>query len=437
MSHSMSHIRTIGALLTVTALASTQLHAQRDSSTRIDPRWQAYLGCWSTTSAGMPGPDVCLLPTRDPNTVEMVTVIGDSIGTPVPITATGDRLSRKKDGCTGWDLARWSSDDRRLYTESEYTCDGGAPQRTSALFAHQGDSFSQIEGIKTRSTTAVRALRFRAISDSTGMPEAIWRRLPSRNSGARWAARVEAGAEVTAADVVESSKEVGAPVTEAWIAERGQTFALNATSLRALRDAGVATTVIDMMVAVSNPELFQVASGGEPGARQANSQRRGQNGYGAFGRGGYVPSTTWYEGMYFPYFGYGYGYGYDGYGYGARGGFYGNGLFNSYGSCWSAWNCGGFGWQGGGTYVIVPQPALPAREPGRAVNGRGYSQGGSSGGGRTAQPSPSVQSGGGGGGGSGSSGGGNAGSGGGSTGGSTSSGTSTGGGEQRTAKPRP
>lgn len=429
----MSHPRTISALLTVTVLASAQLHAQRDSSARIDPRWRAYLGCWATTSARMPGPDVCLLPTGDPNTVEMVTVIGDSIGTPVQITATGDRLSRKKDGCTGWDLARWSSDDRRLYTESEYTCDGGSPQHTSALFAHQGDSFSQIEGIKTRSTTAVRALRFTSISDSAGMPEAIWRRLSSRNNTARWAARVEAGAEVTTGDVIETSKEVGAPVTEAWIAERAQKFALNASSLRALRDAGVPTTVIDMMVAVSNPELFQVAAGGEPGARQPNTQRRGQNGYNAFGRGGFVPSTTWYEGMYFPYFGYGNGYGY---GYGSRAGFYGNGFFNSYGSCWSAWNCGGFGWQGGGTYVIVPQPALPAREPGRAVNGSGYSQGGSSGGGRTAQPSPSVQSGGGGGGNS-SSGGGNAGSGGGSTGGSPSSGTSTGGGEQRTAKPRP
>ena len=114
----MSHPRTIGALLTVTVLAAAQLHAQPVSSARIDPRWRAYLGCWATTSAQLPGPTVCLLPTGDPNTVEMVTVIGDSIGTTVQITATGDRVSRKKDGCTGWDLARWSSDDRRLYTES-------------------------------------------------------------------------------------------------------------------------------------------------------------------------------------------------------------------------------------------------------------------------------------------------------------------------------
>lgn len=427
----MSRTLRISAALAGALLASTPALAQRDSTIRIDPRWRAYLGCWNTSAGTVPGPDVCLLPTSNPNRVEMVTVIGDSIGTPIVISATGDKVSSTKDGCAGWELARWSADDRRLYTQAEYTCPGGQPQRISGMLAHKGDTFAHIEGVKTRSTTGVRVITFDFVTDSAGLPSAIRSRMPARSTTESWASRVEAGAEVTTADVIEASKEVGAPVTEAWLANRGQKFAVGVRDLRTLRDANIPTSVIDMMIAVSNPELFQVAEGGVPGVRPADELRGGRAGamgYG-YGRGSmYVPGVTWYEGMYFPYFGYGYGYGYGG--FGLRNSLYGGGWFNGYGGCYNSWSCGGYGWQGGGGYVIVPQPAMPTRDPGRAVAGRGYSQGGSSGGGRTATPSPSVQ------GGAWDGGGRASGSSGGSAGGTSGGSSSTGGGE-RTAKPRP
>jgi hypothetical protein len=426
-----------GALLVLgTLLSCTAASAQRDTTMRIDPRWRAYLGCWSTSAAGAPGPDVCLLPTRDRNTVELVTVIGDSIVPATMLTASGDRVSRTKDGCTGWELSRWSDDDRRLYIESEYNCGGGAPQRVTGMFAHNGDSFSQIESVKARSTTAVRAVRFDLLSDSLGLPPAILRRLPM--AGNMWAARAMAAAEVTTADVLEVSRAVGAPVTEAWLAERGQKFVLNARELRNLRDARIPTSVIDMMVAVSNPGVFAVMQN-QPGMRRPQLDQRGltsaeelalaQAGYRGRINGmplGYDPFFG-FDNAYFPYWGFSqfgrFGQ-FNQFGYFNQIGQFGGGWLNPYG--FNGFQNGGGFIGGNGPYVIVPAP--PISPPGRAVNGLGYTQGGNSGGDRRGAPTPSVQSGGGyssgGGGGSGA-----------SSGGSGAS--SNGGGEQRTAKPRP
>ncbi len=436
------------ALIASALLTATTAVAQRDSTVRIDPRWRAWLGCWTTSAAGAPGPDVCLLPTRDRNTIELVTVVGDSIAPATMLTASGERVARTKDGCTGWDLARWSDDDRRLYMESEYSCAGGAPQRITGLLSHQGDSFSQIEGVKTRSTTAVRIVRFDLMSDSLGLPDAIVRRLPRGNTSQAWGARVEASAEVTTADVLEVSNMVGASVTEAWLAERGQKFALNARELRNLRDAKIPASVIDMMVAVSHPGVFTVMQGRQPGVRQQQPNQRGglsaaeelalaQAGF-RRGMNGMPIASDPVFGLVDPFFPY---WGFSQFGQFGRFGQLGGGWFNPFGFNGfqnGGWNGGGWyggGWYGGGNgpYVIVPSPPIPVSPPGRAVNGLGYTQGGGGDSDRRAAPTPSVQSGGGYNSGGGNSGGASGGSGASSGGGASNSG----GGEQRTAKPRP
>ncbi|MDZ7632833.1 MAG: hypothetical protein U5K74_16210 [Gemmatimonadaceae bacterium] len=421
-------------LACVAAGSAIAAHAQRDDSAPIDARWRAYLGCWSTSAAGLPGPTVCLLPTRDAATVELVSLVGDSISPAARLTANGQKIAREKDGCSGWETVRWSSDDRRLYTESEFSCSDGVPQRTTGLLAHQGTGFLQIEGVKTRSTTGIRVMRFEAFADSAGLPDAIRRRLPGWSLTQAWASRVEASASVSTLDVAETAKEVGAPVTEAWLAERGQRFALTGKDLRALRDAGTPTSVIDMMVAVSHPEIFTVAQG-TPGARERAPNPRNASGM----RGTRLPiGIDPYYGFgdpYFPYWGfdpYGFGggaffspfgfgfnrfgfnqFGFNQFGYG---GLYGGGLY-------------GNGWFGGGPYVIVPTTPGTQAPPGRAVNGRGYTRGGNSGDGRGASPQPSVQSGGG------YSNGGSSSAGSGSSNGG--GGSSSSGGGARTAKPRP
>lgn len=413
-------------------VAAAPARAQ-DSQGVIDEHWRGYLGCWSTSVAGAPGPMVCLVPTADRQTVEMMTVVGDSITSSTPISATGTKVQRSRDGCTGWETGRWSMDERRLYTTAEYTCGDGVTQQSSGLFAMQGsDTFSRVEGVKTKSGMRVRIVRFDAQNDSAIIPASIARRLPGQNSLPMLGARAEAGSALTTADVADAARAVAAPVVEAWLGDRNEAMVLAAKDLRALRDAGVPGSVVDMLVAVSNPSVFALAAGGRPDvraqdpfARRANSAEMAQRRRDQMVMLALHDASLW---------GYGYGsFGYGDFGYGRNAGFFPYSMLRFGGgfplSFWSPYNNYGYngyngynnGWlPGNAPYVIVPREPSVAERTGRAVNGRGYTQGG---GGGTAQPTGSVNSGGSRGGAVNT-----------STGGASNGGASGGG---RTAKPRP
>ena len=421
-------------------LAAAPAGAQ-EGPVAIDPHWRGYLGCWVTSVAGAPGPMVCLVPTADRQTVDMMTVVGDAITSSTPITASGTKVQRTRDDCTGWETGRWSMDERRLYTTAEYTCGDGVAQQASGIIAMSGsDMFTRVEGVKTRSGTRVRIVRFEAQNDTAIIPASIRRRLPALTSLPMLGARSEAGADLSTVDVTDAAKAVDAPVVEAWLADRREGLVLAANDLRAMRDAGVPGSVIDMLVAVSNPSVFALAAGGKPGVRQSDPfQRRANSTEFAQMRREQMLMLALREASLW-------GYGFGNFGYGMNGGFspfgmqgfrgafpfsywspFGNGFNNGFNNGFDNGFNNGFnnGWLVGNTpYVIVPREPAVAEPRGRAVNGRGYTQGGSDGG--TARPSGSVNAGE-------SSGG----SGGSSSGGASSGGSNSGGGSGRTAKPRP
>ena len=455
----MIRIRSAGALLAAgMMLVATTVQAQKDTTVRIDEHWRAYLGCWTSAASNITGPMVCVVPTSSPQTVEFVTVVGDSIVSTVPLSASGARIELTRDGCTGWESARWSIDERRLYTHAEFTCAGGVTQRANGMLAMRyTDAFSRIDGLRTRGAVRTRVVNFQLTMDSTLYPAAIAARIPSASSMPAFGARMEAAAEVSTADIVDASKELDSPIIEAWIADRGQRFSAGANELRAMKSAGVPEGVIDMVVAVSNPRYFTLAQNGAPMARPIDPfQRRNGNaasltraemerlrmerqlgGYGT----AYGNLFDWND-LYFPWSGYG--------AYGRYGNpLYGNPLYGGYSQYWGPFGPiygSGGGWvTGGSPIVIIPTTPSQSEPPGRVINGSGYSQGGSSSG-RGAEPrSPSVGTWDSGSASSGSSGGSTSGSASsGSSGGSTSGGaapaptpSSAGGGEQRTAKPRP
>ncbi len=448
----MTTIRKATLFAASAVLTAASLQAQQGSGTMIDERWRPFLGCWISSSAGMAGPMVCMVPTSQPSTVEMVAVVRDSIVSRAPITASGAKVQTTRDGCTGWESAQWSADERRLLTTTEFTCSGQPLQKASGIYAmKQGDEFAHIEGIKTRSGTRVRIMNFLMQDDTTRIPREIVRRLPRMGAMPQLASRLEAAAELTSADVAEAAETIDAPVVEAWLADRGQVFALSTKDLIALHDLKTPESVIDMMVAVSNPEVFALATNGKPAARSQEDWRRRKalsrgvapfpNGavYGLiddYGWNPYIPlglysgyPYSWYARncLTSPYagltgnFGCGSWYGqYPGGGFGNGYG-YGSGYGNGYGY--------GGGWIPGNTpIVIVPVSNLPPTPPGIVQKGRGYSQGSGGGdNGRTGTPSPNV----------GSNGGSGSASGGSTSTGSSSAGSSSSGAEQRTAKPRP
>ncbi|HEX7979721.1 MAG TPA: hypothetical protein VF461_14025, partial [Gemmatimonadaceae bacterium] len=166
------------------------------------------------------------------------------------------------------------------------------------------------------------------------------------------AARMAAGGDVGPTAVIEASRAVDSMVVADWLMERGQRFDVDAKTLVQLAEAGVPGAVTDVLVAASNPGVFQFARAPQP-------EERGGGIYADAGQRRRVSATA------YPYdpWSWGYlGYGYPAYGYGSLG----YGRYGAYGS--------GYGYYGGYMPPIVVVTNGQAQSRGQMVKGRGYTQ---------------------------------------------------------------
>lgn len=455
----------------VAALVVLSVHAPgiaaQTPTIRVAREWLPFAGCWATATAMVPGPMVCLAVTDNPNVVEMLTVSGDAVTSSTTLDLSGRPVRFTREGCSGTEVTKLGANSRTIYTNAEFTCDGGDVQHGSSAFTMLAqDAFSRVEGLKTKSSGAVRIVDFTAVTPGTNIPMAIANRIPSNEALAVQAARTEAAAPLTPLDIIDASLVLEDNVLSAVVAGRRQTFTLSARDIRGMRDAGVGTPVIDMMIAVSNPRQFQLASGSGPQVKPA-SDPFGNNRLDPFGLsfderrliarlratntgmlgGGFgAVSSLEMEQLLTMYPFLANVIAANGFGFANRGGLWGNGFWNQQFGPWGFNNFGfnngfnggfnnGFnnGWiPGDGPIVIVPNgPSAPGRPADRVVKGEGYYPGSTVGDrsagprGESSAPSPSVNSGGG------SQGGGS------SSSGSSSGSSPSGGGGARTAIPRP
>jgi hypothetical protein len=275
----MTRIQSTGATLAAgMMIAAASVQAQQDRTVRIDEHWRAYIGCWATSTATVPvGPMVCVVPTSSAQTVEFVTVDGDSVVSTTPLTASAARVERTRNGCSGWESARWSIDERRLYSDAEYTCaDGSKQQQQSIISMRYADTFTRIDGIRSGKGYLARVMHFQVIMDSSVVPPALAARIPSTTQMPSFNARLEAAAELSTADIVDASKALESPIVEAWLADRNQKISANVNDLRAMKAAGVPEGVIDMVVAIANPRYFALSQNGAPTTRLTDPFK-GQN----------------------------------------------------------------------------------------------------------------------------------------------------------------
>ena len=414
-----------------------------------DIRWQAWIGCWVPADA--PGirtvgstnvPRTCVTPASGTSAAQVATVIDGKIVDRSVIDASGRQFASTREGCNGWESAQWSASGDRLYVRSEYICQGGLKRTTSGLMAMSpAGEWLDVQNVASGTSKGVRAIRLRASTDTSGLPAEIAEPLRGR-ALALSTARMAASTTLTGADLVDASKNAEPAVVEAWLVERGQAFLLDAKLLTSLADAGVPSSVVDVMVALTYPQVFALNPSTrtsefrptETGDRAMMGNRTlavvGYDalGYPLYGYGAYVGYSglsmcgsgfSSYGGLY--YSPYSIGCGYSGYGYGGYGYGYGYG-YGGYGY--------GYGWYpGGGPVVVVVGGGTQATgtRP-RVVNGHGYSSGSSGGSGSSSTPRSSS-----GGGSTTTSGGSSSGS----TGGSSSSGGSAAAAPARTAHPKP
>jgi hypothetical protein len=329
------------------------------------PRWQAWLGCWTSAAPGesygssqFAAPIVCVTPTSNTDVVQVATIADGKVAKRDTIDASGVSKAIKTKDCDGSQMARWSADERRVYLSSSTTCFGAANSVSAILAISPKGEWLDIRGAKAGDAENVRVARYRDIGLPSSIPAEITDVLSDRaNSSA--SARLAAGANVGTAAVLEAAKAANDGVVEAWILERGQRFALDARTLVSLADAGLPSRVTDAMVAISNPDAFQLARAEAPTRDYAADDADLR-----YGR-----RSPIYVDPYDPW-----GYGYSRYGYSRYGGY---GYGSPYG--YSGYGYNPYGYYGGysGPIVIVTGSqsgtAASAGNP-QSVKGRGYTQ---------------------------------------------------------------
>ena len=250
------------------SLAFSPVHAQTQT---VDARWQAFLGCWvpDETSAAIgsnavSGSMVCVVPVQSSPSVDIVTISNRMVTNRDRITVNGERTAKKAEECSGWETANWSADGHRIYTRSEFACGNNVNVKGSGVFALSttGD-WVQVQGTTVGLTGGARVVRFRpadvalapgsVITDSS-----IVTTVPVQATFAQQALRNAARSSTDAKAVLDMSKNVDEQVTQAWLSEFGTSSKLNARELVALADAGMPAAITDMMVAMANPERFQL-----------------------------------------------------------------------------------------------------------------------------------------------------------------------------------
>jgi hypothetical protein len=388
----------------------------RAQGAQTDARWEAWLGCWTPASTLIRAIGraqtsvVCVVPGSSASAVEVLTVSGGKVIDRTHVDTDGRQHPLTKEGCTGWQSAKWSPSARRVYLKSEFTCKGALATHVSALYAMAGSGeWVDVQDLRVDKNVGVHAIRYRQATDPGPLPAEIAQKLPPR-SLARSAAMLAASSAPSLKDIEEASRALDPSVVSTWLIQVDEVTMekpapVNATQLAQLADAGVPASVIDVVVGLSYPKVLAVnpVNYGQV-ARQGSDSAYSQYGrYDEYGVAGpYLPTQPaigfdrFGDPIYAGGAGYlndcaAFGYGaYDlgwnsmypqlgcGYGYAPYLGFGGYPLYGGYGGGYY-----GGGYYGGGYYgtpVVVPKgtgssPGTMSAH-GHVVYGHGYSRGG-------------------------------------------------------------
>ena len=381
----------------------------------VDSRWAPWVGCWRAVGEAE-APLLCVVPLAGESAIEMLTMVDGQVVSRESILADGQERPVSREECEGSERAEFSDDSRRIYVRSELDCRAGGPRRSTGVMSMVSPfEWLDVRTMEVDGQSVPWVIRYRQASRADFQAAGQADLIEAQGSDGI-SARLAASIPIALDDVIEASGKVSAETLQIWVAERANPFALDANKLIEMADAGVASSVIDVVIAVSYPEKFVVNGGAPSGPRFAEATgggggRRSALGcsmslnpfedpfYDSYGRYSYgSPGDS--------YGGYGCG-GYGGYGgvysgYGGYGGFgtyrYGYGSYGPYGGYGYGRNYGGYG----GAVVIVDRrggsdgSAGGSTSRGRVVRGGGYaSAGGGASTGRTAEPRSSGASGGG------------------------------------------
>lgn len=335
--------RATTAWLTAALLAASgaAVPAQAQDTGLEDGRWLPYLGCWVDADAAGSAM-TCVVP--EGGGVALLTVAGGEV-TERRVLDAGAPRPTETAGCTGTEAVSFSSDGDRVYTHTRLMCGESERQARGVIAMVDARRWVEVRAIASGAGSAAWVKRYRPAPAERVEGAGLADRLDLHTSPVTVSARLSAAGLVGIDDVIEAHEQTDPEAVRVWLVEQGDPLRIDADALVRLADAGVDPEVIDVAVAVSFPDRFQV------GPDDRDRQTFAYDGYGyGFGTRG-LPLWGPYSALRYDRF----LYGYDPYfGYG---GLYG-------------------GWVNYRPTVYVVDPGEPSNGPrGRAIKGRGYTRG--------------------------------------------------------------
>ena len=219
-----------------------------------------WLGCWSREQAQGDrepilgrGEVVCLARGPTPYTLTRTSWNQGTIVSTQTLLLDGKRRRLRGDGCEGWERAQQSMNGRRLYLLAEARCEGGRTRSVSGVWMlSPSDRWIEIQVVSVDGVRNVQIDQRYALSSNT-----VYRRgvIPM----AIETARVAATAVLDVDDVLEALALVDAAVVEVMLLETRPRFPMQSSLLLRLAAADVPARVIDLMLALSFPNQFEIA----------------------------------------------------------------------------------------------------------------------------------------------------------------------------------
>lgn len=336
----------------------------------FDARWTPYLGCWrlhqeSARAFSVAVSDVmmvCVAPASTGGGVSMTTYAAGRAILTQTIVADGQSHPVNEADCQGSQTNEWSHDGERLFTRVEVSCNGRPKRDVSGVTVMtKGPMWVDVQATVVDADSQVRIRRYQRTTERPAGVAELPASLSQRAADDSVAVSV---ATMSLEDVMEASKKISSPALEAAIDETGARFTLNSRTLKQLAAAGVSPNVIDLMIAQSFPEKFQIdrASLGAPPVPSSISAGGTSIIY-----GGGMPASMGYP-YYDPYYSYYSYYSPFAYPYWGSNYYYSNYYYRGYPNTYIV--------PGGGGTVIGPAIPIvqPAENGGRIVNGRGYTR---------------------------------------------------------------
>jgi hypothetical protein len=169
--------------------------------------WQPWHGCWRANDA--PADEtLCIVP--DGAGVRMVTLSNGVVRADSRIIADGQPRRSDRDGCSSTEIGRWSADRRRVFLNSETSCDGDVTRDVSGMLAFiEPTEWLSVQTVTGNDGAATRSVRFTRVANVPAMIAPALRGTVVLRSGVM--------APIAEEDVSEAMRYVDAAAVQEWL----------------------------------------------------------------------------------------------------------------------------------------------------------------------------------------------------------------------------